>query len=192
MKKYLLLLFAILLLVGCQKTKNEPADPEDSKKLIQELERENVNILVSLLKEHPENRLNSNELADYIQLSVDNRNGAYGTIIGDPKSFKKFTVDVFANMTVTWKGSKLAGIGGQKPRIEIIARKKTQVQESRPKVIPDNGTRVGPNGDDLEFKVNSGNGLQNGYEEEYDIKITIKKKDSTYEYNIDPVIRYHP
>ena len=196
MKNYALLLIAFLLLIGCEKSTKTPASPVDSpvqkREAIPELKPEDVDIMVILLKEHPDKKLSNNELAEYIQLTVNNSNGVYGTIIGDPKSFIKFTVDVFAKKTVTWKGGKLAGIGGQKPRIEIIAQKERQVQERGPKIIPDKGTRVGPNGDDLKFTVNSDSSLQKGDEEEYDIKINIKQRDSTYVYIIDPIIRYHP
>lgn len=196
MKNYLILVFGFLLLVACKKNTKTPVHPEDppvqQSEPIPELKPEDVNIMVTLLKEHPDKKLSKNELAEYIQLTVNNSNGVFGSIIGDPNSFAKFTVDVFAKKAVTWKGDKLSGIAGQKPRIEIIAQKEIKSKESRPKVIPVKGTRVGQNGDNLKFIVNSGNGLKDGDEEEYNIQIKIKKSSATYTYTIDPVIKYHP
>ena len=195
MKNYILVFFAFLLLAGCKESKKDQAAPvtPSAPGFIEQLVPENVSIEVTLIKEIPEGtQLRRQDLADYLQLTVKNSNGEYGSIIGDSNSFRQFTVDVFADRTVTWKRKSLAGNGNQRPKIDSIFMKE---RNGGKRIIPEQGERVNggnqpeKDGNDLRFKVNRGN-LNKGDIENYTIRITIMGQDNPID--IDPVIRYHP
>ena len=185
MKNYILVFFAFLLLAGCKESKKDQAAPDTppAPGFIKQLAPENVSIEVTLIKEIPEGtQLRRQDLANYLQLTVKNSNGEYGSIIGDSNSFRQFTVDVFEERTVTWKGKSLAGNGNQRPKIVSIVMK----ENGGKRIIPEQGDPV--NGNDLRFKVNKG--FNKGDIENYTIRITIMGQDNPID--IDPIIRYHP
>ena len=193
MKNYLLLLFAFLLLAGCKESKKDqvPSIAPAAPGFIKQLAPENVSIEVTLIKEIPEGtQLRRQDLANYLQLTVKNSNGEYGSIIGDSNSFRQFTVDVFADKTVTWKGKSLAGNGNQRPKIDSIFMKE---RNGGKRIIPEKGERVNggnqpeKDGNDLRFKVNKG--FNKGDIENYIIRITIMGQDNPID--IDPVLKYH-
>lgn len=193
MKNYLLVLFAFLLLAGCDQSKKNQQDllNEKTKELESvlkkmeifgpDLRKRQVTIEVVLIKELPENvpveEININE---YIQLVE--AEGKTGSIIGNPKDF---TVNVFAGERVKWKGKRLPGVSGQNPRIESITMKDGIPNN---KEIITNGRRV--DGDnDMEFDVKENMNL--GDKEHYKIMISFGQGKNKKTFTIDPILRYH-
>ncbi|MCA0933321.1 hypothetical protein LCM02_12735 [Lutimonas saemankumensis] len=191
MKNYLLVLFAFLLLAGCDQGKKQQnlllqkTQELDSVLNVMEifspdLTPRDVTIEVKLIKQLPkEYLLDTININDYIQLVEGNS----GSIIGQPQNF---TVTVFAGKKVKWKGKKLPGVSGQKPRIEAITMKDD---------VPDNvdlianGTRI--DGDnDMEFDVKQNMNL--GDKERYKIIISFGQGNKKQTTTIDPVLNYHP
>jgi len=187
MKNYLLLVFAFLLLAGCKEAKkNEvapiaPAAPILAPPPPPPLVRGNVTIEVMIVREIPDN-ITQDEIANYIQLYVDNQNGKYGSILGNPS---EFTVDVFSNSWVKWKGRTLQGISGANPKIDSINMK------DRPNNINilENGRRTGPN-NDLEFDVLE-SGVQEDSKEYYNIFIKVRIGNEWKQFTIDPILKFH-
>ena len=194
MKNYLLLLFAILLFVGCtnekeniQKTNLEKAEKkldsvlEEVKKFGPNLTSRPVTIIVNLIQDIPNPLPKGDTIVNYIQLVEGNS----GSVIGNPKDF---TVTVFAGQTVTWKGKKLPGITGPKPRINSIIKK-----SGEDVLKPGSGTRVNSNGEnnatgnDIRYTVKAKGKLDLGTREQYSIEIQINGNS----YTIDPVLEYH-
>jgi len=192
MKNYLLILFAFVLLAGCNQSKKNQQDLPNEK--TEELESvlkkmkifgpdltpRNVTIEVRLIKKLPENvPVDSININDYIQLVEGNS----GSVIGNPKDF---TVIVYAGRTVKWKGKKLPGVSGQNPRIESIIMKD---DISNNKDIITNGRRV--DGDnDMEFDVKQKMNL--GDTEHYKIMISFGQNEKKKTFEIDPKAVYHP
>ncbi len=192
MKNYLLVLFAFLLLAGCDQSKKNQQDllnekTEELESVLKkmkifgpDLTPRNVTIEVRLIKKLPENvPVDSININDYIQLVEGNS----GSVIGNPKDF---TVIVYAGRTVKWKGKKLPGVSGQKPRIESIIMKGNI---SNNKDIITNGRRV--DGDnDMEFDVKQNMNL--GDTEHYKIMISFGQNEKKKTFEIDPKAVYHP
>jgi hypothetical protein len=188
MKNYLLLLFAFLLLAGCKEAKkNEVAPVDPTAPLLAPppptLVRENVTIEVMIVREIPDN-ITQDEIVNYIQLYVANQNGKYGSILGNPS---EFTVDVFSNFWVKWKGKKLNGIPGANPKIDSI---KMKDRAGNVNILDGNGRRTGPNNNDLEFDVLN-SGVQEDSKEYYNIFIKVRIGNEWKQFTIDPVLKYH-
>ena len=193
MKNYLLLLFAFLLLAGCdQKRENQnnqlkkvekecDSVLEEVKKFGPNLNSRPVTIDVVLLKKIPDPLPKGDNIVNYIQLVEGNS----GSVIGNPKDY---TVIVFAGQTVAWKGKKLPGVSGQKPRIDAIKKK-----SGKDVLEPGSGTRIDSTdqnmekGNDIRYRVKGKGELQNGAEEHYNIEISINGTT----YKIDPVLKLH-
>ena len=173
------------MLAGCKEAKkNEvaPAAPDSPVLGPPPLEPKNVTIEVVLLQELPED-LPEEEIVNYIQL-VD---GNSGSVIGYPTNF---TVSVFAGKKVKWKGKKLPGVSGQKPRIDSISMK---VGIPNNVDLVENGQRINDENqqdNDLEFTVKSN--LNPGDMEHYKIVISFGQGNNKKSFPIDPILNWHP
>jgi len=198
MKNYLLVLFAFILLVGCDQRRGNQNNElqkvekkcdsvlEEIKKFGPNLNSRPVTIDVILIKEIPDPLPKGDTIVNYIQLVEGNS----GSVIGNPKDY---TVIVYAGQTVAWKGKKLPKVSGQKPRIDAIKKK-----SGEDVLEPGSGTRIDSTdinmeeGNDIRYRVKGKGELQNGAEEHYKIEISIGQGNKKKQYTIDPVIKYHP
>jgi len=167
MKKYLLVLFAILLLAGCGSQFSAIQDPDNTK---------NTFIYIRVIENVPANLPEDKTIYDYIQL-FDNH-GNFATNNRD--SIKKFTSPVFGNKKVKWKKSS-SDQADKISKIEINAKTGSK------NFLTDR--RIINNGIEFKIKTKNENGdrFEEGEIESYNIEITINGE----EYPIDPLIRYH-
>jgi len=163
MKNYLLLLFAFLLLVGCnqsQQNNNEDLAPPVDKTII----------FIRLIDEIPENETN---IYPYIQLYDNDGNIAQN----NKDAIEKFTSPVHAGKKVKWKSSNKS--------IERIKIKKINFKQIQGSIDILDSQNISGNNEEVERKVKTK--LENGDKEHYSINIEIDGKP----YTIDPVLEFH-
>jgi len=184
MKNYLLLLFAILLFVGCtnekesiQKKNLEKAHKtidsitKDMKNFGPDLTPKDVTIEVMLIKEVPEG---ATDLKDYIQFY--NRGESVGSIIGKPN---EFTTIVYGGKKVKWKGIKFDTL--KKPKIKLITKEKGG------DFINWKGNNKPSSDDEIKLHVKSKDSVTKTTDIKYTIEITINGTT----YPIDPILKFH-
>lgn len=183
MKNYLLVLFAFLLLAGCDQSKKNQQDllnekTEELESVLKkmkifgpDLTPRNVTIEVMLVTEVPKG---TTDLKNYLQFY--NNGDSVGSIIGRPDEFKTI---VYGGRKVKWKGKKFEAL--KKPKIKLIKKEKGG------DFLNWKGNDEPNSNDEIELEVKSKDSVSDKNDIKYSIEIDYDGIIDT----IDPILRYH-